>query len=74
MKFLQLFTKIPNYKRFGYVPRHFDPKEEARKERELRLKRESMPQEEEEKLSEEDNFGYRRRIIQSIKKNRDADS
>ncbi len=37
MKFTQLFTKIPNYKRFGYVPRHYDPLEEEIKERELRI-------------------------------------
>jgi len=67
MKFLHLFTKIPNYKRFGYSPRHYDPKEEERKERELRIKRELMSEQEQEKLIEEENFGYRKRISGSFK-------
>jgi len=40
MKFPQLFTKIPSHKRFGYTPRHYDPAEEERKERELRIRQE----------------------------------
>lgn len=40
MKFAGLFTKTPNHKRFNYVPRHYDPQEEERKEREERIKRE----------------------------------
>jgi len=67
MKFLHLFTKIPNYKRFDYAPRHFDPKEEERKERELRVKRELLSEQEKEKLIEEDQFGYRNRIAGSFK-------
>ena len=66
MKFLQLFNKVPNYKRFGYTPRHYDPKEEERKERELRIKKELMS-EEQRKLVEEDEQGYRRRIAGSFK-------
>jgi len=67
MKFLQLFNKVPNYKRFGYMPRHYDPKEEERKERELRIKKELMSEEEQEKLNEEDAFSYRKRIHGSFK-------
>ena len=67
MKFLQLFNKVPNYKRFGYTPRHYDPKEEERKERELRIKRELMSEEEQRKLEEDDAFGYRNRIAGSFK-------
>ncbi len=67
MKFLQLFNKVPNYKRFGYIPRHYDPKEEERKERELRIKRELMSAEEQEKLNQDDALAYRQRIQGSFK-------
>ena len=67
MKFLQLFNKVPNYKRFGYMPRHYDPKEEERKERELRIKKELMSEEEQQKLIEDDALGYRKRIAGSFK-------
>ena len=67
MKFLQLFNKVPNYKRFGYMPRHYDPKEEERKERQARIKKELMSEEEQEKLNEDDAFGYRKRIAGSFK-------
>jgi hypothetical protein len=67
MKFLQLFNKVPNYKRFGYTPRHYDPKVEERKERELRIKRELMSEEEQRKLNEDETFGYRNRIAGSFK-------
>ncbi len=40
MKFPQLFTKIPKHKRFGYTPRHYDPQEEERRERESRIRQE----------------------------------
>jgi Flp pilus assembly protein TadB len=68
MKFPQLFTKIPNYKKFGYTPLHYDPREEERKERELRIKRELMSEQEQEELNEEDKLGYRKRISGSFKK------
>ncbi len=67
MKFLQLFNKVPNYKRFGYMPRHYDPKEEERKERELRIKKELMSEEEQQKLNEDEAFSYRNRIAGSFK-------
>ncbi|HEY5917152.1 MAG TPA: hypothetical protein VIU13_07115 [Chryseolinea sp.] len=67
MKFPQLFTRIPNYKKFGYTPRHYDPQEEERKERELRIKRELMSEQEKEELKEEDSIGYRTRISGSFK-------
>ena len=44
MKFPQLFTKIPRHKRFGYTPRHYDPAEEERQERELRIRQELAQQ------------------------------
>jgi len=66
MKFGQLFTKIPNYKRFGYTPRHFDPLEEERKEREERIRQE-LDQEERKKLEDETLHSHRSRIAGSFK-------
>ena len=67
MKFPQIFTRIPSYKKFGYTPRHYDPQEEERKERELRIKRELMSEQAQEELIEEDKLGYRTRISGSFK-------
>ena len=66
MKLPQLFTKTPNYKRFAYTPRHYDPLEEERKEREQRIRQElnleSGKQEQDESIN-----GYRSRIAGSFK-------
>lgn len=67
MKFLQLFNKVPNYKRFDYTPRHYDPKAEERKERELRIKKEMMAEKDPQKLNEDEEFGYRTRIAGSFR-------
>lgn len=40
MKFISLFTKTPNHKRFAYKPRYWDPEAEERKEREERIRAE----------------------------------
>jgi hypothetical protein len=40
MKFVGLFGKTPAHKRFNFIPRHYDPAEEERKEREERIKQE----------------------------------
>ncbi len=40
MKFISLFTKAPNYKRFSYAPRYYDQQAEERKEREERIRQE----------------------------------
>ena len=40
MKFISLFTKTPEHKRFSYEPRYYDAKAEERKEREERIARE----------------------------------
>jgi hypothetical protein len=40
MKFIQLFGKTPNHKKFSYTPRFYDPQEEERKERETRIRKE----------------------------------
>jgi len=67
MKFIQLFTKIPNYKKFGYAPRHYDPKEEERRERELRIQRELRSEEERKQQEEYEAHGYRARIHGSFR-------
>lgn len=40
MKFISLFTKTPQYQRFNYTPRYYDPQKEEREEREQRIRRE----------------------------------
>ena len=66
MKLPSLFTKTPNYKRFAYTPRHFDPLEEERKEREERIRQELSI--EAEKKSDEGNLhAYRSRIAGSFR-------
>jgi hypothetical protein len=73
MKFPQLFTKIPKHKRFDYIPRHFDPQEEERKERELRIRQELEREGVIEKAGEEETddgteiTGYKERITGSFK-------
>ena len=66
MKIPSLFTKTPNYKRFAYNPRHYDPQEEERKEREERIRRELSV--ESGKKEDDDNLqGYRSRIAGSFR-------
>ena len=66
MKIPSLFTKTPNYKRFAYNPRHYDPQEEERKEREERIRRELSI--ESDKKEDDDNLqGYRSRIVGSFR-------
>jgi Flp pilus assembly protein TadB len=66
MKLPTLFTKTPNYKRFAYTPRHYDPLEEERKEREERIRRElSISQEK--KDGADDLNSYRSRIAGSFR-------
>jgi Flp pilus assembly protein TadB len=66
MKLPSLFTKTPSYKRFGYTPRHYDPQEEERKEREERIKHELQIRQE--KTEEPDELrGYRSRIAGSFR-------
>ncbi|GCC53587.1 hypothetical protein SanaruYs_38320 [Chryseotalea sanaruensis] len=40
MKFSGLFTKTPEHKRFNFMPRHYDPREDEMKEREERIQKE----------------------------------
>jgi hypothetical protein len=66
MKLPTLFNKTPNYKKFAYNPRHYDPLEEERKEREERIRKEISA--EEAKANEEENLhGYRSRIAGSFR-------
>jgi Flp pilus assembly protein TadB len=68
MKLPTLFNKTPNYKRFAYTPRHYDPAEEERKEREERIRRElSLGSEDKEEKEHEDVNGYRARITGSFR-------
>jgi hypothetical protein len=69
MKLPTLFTKTPNYKRFAYTPRHYDPLEEERKEREERIRQELHLKEDtkDEKEQSNDSHGYRRRITGSFR-------
>lgn len=67
MKFIQLFTKIPNYKKFGYMPRHYDPREEERKEREHRIRTELQKDEDKVKMEDIIAQDYRSRISGSFR-------
>jgi hypothetical protein len=63
MKFVSLFTKAPNYKRFSYEPRFYDAKAEERKDREERILREI---EMERGQKSEIGTDYRRRMLGSF--------
>jgi hypothetical protein len=73
MKFIQIFTKTPNYKKFAYAPRFYNAEEEERKERESRIKHElerATNEAEKVKLEEEltdEQFKYRERIAGSFR-------
>jgi len=65
MKFLSLFTKAPQYQRFNYTPRYYDPKKEEREDREERIRREI--QKERGEVSNDATVGhYRSRIAGSF--------
>jgi hypothetical protein len=66
MKFPSLFTKTPQYRRFSYAPRHFDPQEEERKERENRIRKELTT--EQDQASGLTNDDYHQRIAGSFRK------
>jgi Flp pilus assembly protein TadB len=66
MKIPSLFTKTPNYKRFAYTPRHYDPLEEERKEREERIRQE-LSMESDKKADDNSIHGYRSRIAGSFR-------
>jgi hypothetical protein len=66
MKIPSLFTKTPNYKRFAYTPRHYDPLEEERKEREERIRQE-LSMESDKKADDDSVYAYRSRIAGSFR-------
>ena len=49
------------------MPRHYDPKEEERKERELRIQQELLSAQEREKREDDEKYAYRTRIAGSFK-------
>jgi hypothetical protein len=68
MKLPTLFNKTPKYKRFDYSPRHYDPVEEERKEREERIRRElALGKENKDEKADDDIHGYRTRISGSFR-------
>ena len=67
MKFIQIFTKTPGHKRFNYTPRHFDPQEEERRERENRIRHELQKENEQASAPEDDSYGYRKRMAGSFR-------
>lgn len=64
MKFISLFTKTPNHKRFSYKPRYWDEQAEERKEREERIRAEIERERGEQ--PEGTNSDYRSRITGSF--------
>ena len=63
MKFISLFTKAPEHKRFTYEPRYYDAKAEERKEHEDRIRREIARERGE---TERGDDSYRTRIAGSF--------
>lgn len=63
MKIPSLFTRIPKHRRFNFTPRHYDPMDEERREREERIQRELRMKNEEEVIASE----YRARIAGSFR-------
>jgi Flp pilus assembly protein TadB len=78
MKFLQIFSKTPNYKKFNYAPRFYNPEEEERKERNRQIaleveaanhaKEQSLRQEEGKPA--EDIYAYRARMQGAFRSSR----
>ena len=71
MKFLQIFNKTPNYKKFNYTPRFYNPDEEEMKERISRIEQEVNAAKASERSGESD-FTHRDRIHGSFAKARKA--
>jgi len=71
MKFPQIFGKTPNYKKFNFTPRFYDPQEEERLERERRIRleldAERLKTESREQEGESELYGHRQRIAGSFR-------
>jgi hypothetical protein len=76
MKLLQIFNKTPNYKKFNYAPRFYNPEEEERQERIRRIQQEVDSAKAEELAEKNKSAGldlnYRDRIHGSFSKARQA--
>ncbi len=66
MKFISLFSKTPNHKRFSYKPRYWDQEGEERREREERIRREIEREKGIKPDASEVQEGYRDRITGSF--------
>ena len=65
MKFISLFTKTPEHRKFSYTPRFYDAQEEERKIRNERIRQEVQAQVSGKEPETES--GYRSRIAGSFK-------
>lgn len=72
MKLPSLFIKTPKYKKFNFTPRFYNPEEEERRERELRIEKELQAQsvnQADDSIAEKA-YGHRERIAGSFKQNK----
>jgi Flp pilus assembly protein TadB len=67
MKIPSLFIKTPKHRRFNFIPRHYDPVEEERKQREERIRAELGMTAKEKHELEAEALGYRQRIAGSFR-------
>jgi cytochrome c-type biogenesis protein CcmH/NrfG len=67
MKFISIFTKAPDHKKFRFTPRYYDQQAEERKEREERIRKEL---ERERGIESSDTGNYRARIAGSFHQSR----
>lgn len=67
MKLPQIFVRTPNHKRFNFTPRHYDPLEDERRERErmIQLELERKTRNQDEIIAD---LGHRDRIAGSFRK------
>ena len=73
MKFLQIFNKTPNHKKFNFTTRFYDPQEEERQEREKRILQELEERPkgslalENPDTADDETFAHRKRIVGSFR-------
>lgn len=67
MKIPSLFIKTPKHRRFSYMPRHYNPLEEERRQREERIRAELGLNVNKEESTSADDLGYRQRIAGSFR-------
>lgn len=68
MKFLSLFTKVPDHQRFNYMPRYYDQKKEEMQERVDRIRQEI--ERERGVVNEADTADYRKRMAGAFQASR----